>query len=371
MVEGFTAALRALVEAESPSADLLAVEECGDRLAAVGESITGAAPERIPLEGGPSALMWRRGEEDAPGRVLLLGHRDTVWPRGTAAQRPMAAEGGRIRGPGVFDMKAGLLVGLYALARLDPRVPVTLLVTGDEEIGSASSRELIEAQARECQAVLVLEGAAEGGALKRARKGWSIYTLRCRGRSAHAGLEPHKGANALVRMAELVAEAARIEAPDRGLTVTPTLAQAGQTVNTVPDCAELHLDVRAARSADQHSVDGTIRALAAAPGEVAVEVEGGRNRPPMEEDAAAALLERAARHARELGERPLESAAVGGISDANLCAAMGVPTLDGLGAVGGGPHAEHEWVDIDATLHRIPLISALVDGLAEHPLPDR
>ncbi|RNL87520.1 M20/M25/M40 family metallo-hydrolase [Halostreptopolyspora alba] len=369
MVEGFTAALRSLVEAESPSSDLLAVETCGDRLAEVGEAITGAAPERVPLAGGPSALLWRRGEADAPGRVLLLGHRDTVWPLGTVAQRPPATEGGRIHGPGVFDMKAGLLVGLHVLARLDPRVPVTLLVTGDEEIGSASSRELIEAQARECQAVLVLEGAAEGGALKRARKGWSIYTLRCRGRSAHAGLEPHKGANALVRMAELVAETQRLNAPDRGLTVTPTLAQAGRTVNTVPDHAELHLDVRAASSTDQWSVDERIRAMADTSTEVAVEVEGGRNRPPMEEDAAAALLERAALHARELGERPPGSAAVGGISDANLCAAMGIPTLDGLGAVGGGPHAEHEWVDLDATLHRIPLVSALVDGLAEHPLP--
>ncbi|WP_052809353.1 M20 family metallopeptidase [Streptomonospora alba] len=369
MEEGFTAALRSLVEAESPSSDLLAVETCGDRLAAVGESIVGAAPERIPLPGGPSALVWRRGEANAPGRVLLLGHRDTVWPLGTTQKRPLSLEDGRIRGPGVFDMKAGLLVGLYALARLDPHVPVTLLVTGDEEIGSESSRELIEAEARSCQAVLVLEGAAEGGALKRARKGWSIYTLRCRGRSAHAGLEPHKGANALVRMAELVAEAQRLNAPDRGLTVTPTLAQAGQTVNTVPDHAELHLDVRAACSTDQWSVDDRIRAMADAPSEIEVAVEGGRNRPPMEEGAATALLERAARHARELGERPLESAAVGGISDANLCAALGIPTLDGLGAVGGGPHAEHEWVDLDATLHRIPLVSALVDGLAEHPLP--
>ncbi|GAA1750023.1 M20 family metallopeptidase [Streptomonospora arabica] len=369
MVEEFTAALRSLVDEESPSADTAAVERCGDRLAAVGEAVTGAAPERLALSGGPSALVWRRGDARAPGRVLLLGHRDTVWPLGTAAERPFTVEDGRARGPGVFDMKAGLLVGLHALARLAPHVPVTLLVTGDEEVGSAASRELIEAEARACGAVLVLEGAAEGGALKRARKGWSIYTLHCRGVSAHAGLEPHKGRNALVRMAELVAESGRLGAPERGLTVTPTLARAGQTVNTVPDRAELHLDVRARTAADQRSADESIRRLAEAPTGVEVRVEGGINRPPMEESAAAALLERAARHARELGARPPESAAVGGISDANLVAALGVPVLDGLGAVGGGPHAEHEWVDVDATLHRIPLVTALVDGLAAHPLP--
>ncbi|MDT0300846.1 M20 family metallopeptidase [Streptomonospora wellingtoniae] len=366
----FTSALRSLVDAESPSADAAAVERCGDRLAEVGEAVAGAAPERIALADGPSALIWRQGDARAPGRVLLLGHRDTVWPLGTVAERPFAVEDGRARGPGVFDMKAGLLVALYAMAELQPQVPVTLLVTGDEEVGSAASRELIEAEARTCGAVLVLEGAAEGGALKRARKGWSIYTLRCRGRSAHAGLEPHKGRNALVRMSELVAESQRLGAPERGLTVTPTLARAGHTVNTVPDDAELHLDVRASTAADQRRADESIRRLAAASTGVEVHVEGGINRPPMEESATAALLERTERHARELGARPPESAAVGGISDANLVAALGIPVLDGLGAVGGGPHAEHEWVDVDATLHRIPLVSALVDGLAEHPLPD-
>ncbi|QBI54437.1 M20/M25/M40 family metallo-hydrolase [Streptomonospora litoralis] len=367
-VEEFTDALRSLVGAESPSADLPAVEACGDRLADLGEHITGDAPQRVPLPGGPSALVWDRGPRAAPGRVLLLGHRDTVWPLGTDRKRPFSVEGGTARGAGVFDMKAGLLVGLHALASVGPEVPVTLLVTGDEETGSTASRELIEARARAAQAVLVLEGAAEGGALKRARKGWSIYTLRFRGRAAHAGLEPHEGANALVRLAEYATAAVGLAAPERGLTVTPTLARAGETVNTVPDAAELHLDVRAATSADQRRVDDRIRRLAEAPGEVEVAVEGGPNRPPMEEGAAAALLGRAAESARSLGWEPPGSAAVGGISDANLCAALGLPTLDGLGAVGGGPHAVHEWVDVGATLNRIPLVSALVDGLAARPL---
>ncbi|GLU50512.1 M20/M25/M40 family metallo-hydrolase [Nocardiopsis ansamitocini] len=368
MNHDFAAALKTLVDTESPSADLPAVEECGDRLAELGERITGIAPERIPLPGGPSALRWRAGPADAPGRVLLLGHRDTVWPLGTALDRPFTVDNGRATGPGVFDMKAGLLVGLYALAGLDPHVPVTFLVTGDEEIGSGASWELIEEEARAAQAALVLEGAGDNGALKHARKGWSIYTLRFQGRSAHAGLEPHKGRNALVRMAGLVAESVRLNVPDRGVTVTPTLASAGQTVNTVPDRAELHLDVRAGTVTDQERVDDRIRDLAATEGGVDVVVEGGKNRPPMEKHSAAALLERVTEHAAELGQPPPESTAVGGISDANICAALGVPTLDGLGAVGGGPHAVHEWVDLPATQQRIPLVSALVTGLARRPL---
>lgn len=369
MSEDFADALRALVEAESPSADIGAVEECGDLLAAMGERITGARAERVALGGGPSALVWRSGPANAPGRVLLLGHRDTVWPLGTAAARPFRVDDGRALGPGAFDMKAGLLVGLHALAEVGPQVPVTFLVTGDEEVGSAASRELIEQEARAVQAVLVLEGAADGGAFKRARKGWSIYTLQCRGRAAHAGLEPQKGRNALIRMAELVAESVLLNAPDLGLTVTPTMASSGRTVNTVPDHAELHLDVRAGTAADQSRVDSRIRTFAGEANGVDVLVEGGPNRPPMEEGAATALLARAAEHAEALGWQPPESAAVGGISDANLCAALGVPTLDGLGAVGGGPHAAHEWVDIAATRRRVPLIAALVIGLAERPLP--
>ncbi|PSK90219.1 glutamate carboxypeptidase [Murinocardiopsis flavida] len=368
MAEDFAEALRALVEAESPSADLGAVEECGDLLADLGERITGAPPERLASEDGPSSLVWRNGPPDAPGRVLLLGHRDTVWPLGTIAERPFRVDGGRALGPGAFDMKAGLLVGLYAMAAVGRRVPVTFLVTGDEEVGSAASRALIEREALAAQAVLVLEGAADGGAFKRARKGWSIYTLQCRGRAAHAGLEPHKGRNALVRMAELVAESVLLNAPEDGLTVTPTMASAGRTVNTVPDRAELHLDVRVGTAADQQRVDTRIRTFAGAAGGVDVRVEGGPNRPPMEESAATALLSRTAEHAAALGLRPPESAAVGGISDANICAALGVPTLDGFGAVGGGPHAAHEWVDLHATRQRVPLVVALVTGLAERPL---
>lgn len=364
----FAEALRALVESESPSADPAAVEECGRCLAGLGARITGLQPEAVPLDEGPSALRWSTGSARAEGRVLLLGHRDTVWPRGTLSGRPFAVDGGRARGPGVFDMKAGLLVGLYALTRVGADTPVTFLVTGDEEIGSAASWRLIEAEARSARAVLVLEGAARGGALKHARKGWSIYTLRVAGRAAHAGLEPEAGRNALIRLAELVASLAELNAPEAGVTTTPTRARAGSTVNTVPDQAELSVDVRAPSAAEQRRVDEAIRGLAGTRGGVAVGVEGGINRPPMEESAAAPLLRRVPGAAAAAGLACPASAAVGGISDANITAALGVPTLDGLGAVGGGPHAEHEWVDLEPTASRIGLLAALVEDLARRPV---
>lgn len=364
----YSAALRELVAAESPSAELGAVEACVDLLADLGAQITGACGRKLRLDSGQVALVWHLGDPSAEERVLLLGHADTVWPTGTYAKRPYVHEGERATGPGVFDMKAGLLVGLFALRRVGTDVPVTFLVTGDEEIGSAASRPLIEEEARKAQAVLVLEGAGVDGELKAARKGWSIYHLLLRGRAAHAGLEPEEGRNALTRMAELTTELAAMSDPARGLTVTPTLARAGSTINTVPDEAELSVDVRAATVADQDHIDAAIRKLAGLDeGGVWTEVDGGVNRPPMERAASISLLDRARACAAELGLPIPEGAAVGGISDANLTAALGVPTLDGLGAVGGGAHAEHEWVNVPATLERVELVAALITDLLERP----
>lgn len=362
-------ALCELVEAESPSSEPLAVECCAGRLAEIGRTFTGFEPQRIPLEPGtPGALAWRFGRPDDERRVLLIGHVDTVWPLGTLAGWPITDTDGVLSGPGVFDMKAGLLVALFALARIGSDAPVTFLVTGDEEIGSTGSRALIEAEARQAQAVLVLEGAGPGGTLKSARKGWSIYRVRLHGKAAHAGLEPDKGRNALVGLAELVKEAAALARPASGLTVTPTLAQAGTTVNTVPAQAEFSLDVRAATAEEQHTVDAAIRELAAMDrGGVLVEVDGGVNRPPMEPMAAETLLPRAEACAKQLGLPYPGAVAVGGVSDANLTAALGIPTLDGLGAVGGGAHAAGEWVDLPATVERIDLLAALIADLVEHP----
>jgi glutamate carboxypeptidase len=364
----FVDALRELVAAESPSAEPAAVDACAARLADIGHELTGLRPEWIRLGDAPSALAWRFGEPDDARRVLLLGHADTVWPLGTLAGWPITDTDERMSGPGVFDMKAGLLVALFALARIGADAPVTFLVTGDEEVGSAGSRPLIEAEARKAQAVLVLEGAGPGGTLKSARKGWSIYRVQLRGKAAHAGLEPDKGRNALVCLASLVQEAAALGRPANGLTVTPTLAQAGTTVNTVPAQAEFSLDVRASTVAEQRTVDAAIRRLGAADRSgVRVEVDGGVNRPPMEPAAAGSLPRRAEACAERLGLPYPGAVAVGGVSDANLTAALGVPTLDGLGAVGGGAHAAGEWVDIPATVERIDLLAALIADLVEHP----
>jgi glutamate carboxypeptidase len=363
-----TEALRQLVEAESPSDDREAVCRAQVTLAEIGDSLLGEAPAWDGSDGGPAVLTWRRGQSEDPARVLVLGHVDTVWPVGTTRTRPFDVREGVARGPGVFDMKAGLVVGLHVLRATDPELPVTFMVTGDEEIGSWTSRELILEEAVRAQAVLVLEGAGPDGALKSARKGWSVYQLRLRGVAAHAGLEPHKGRNALVRLASLIAELTALDGQVGGRTVTPTTASAGTTVNTVPAGAKLSVDVRTRDVADQQEVHRRVTALAGTDRSgVEVEVSGGVNRPPMEREAALPLLDRLSRLATADAPR-LPDIAVGGISDANLTAAAGVPTLDGLGAVGGGAHADDEWVDLKATQRRIALVADLIRDLVRDPL---
>jgi glutamate carboxypeptidase len=364
---GFTDALCALVEAESPSEDWVALAQAQDVLAEVGRDLLGTGPTRMGPDGEPVALTWHRGDPADPARVLILGHIDTVWPRGTLAARPFEVRAGRAYGPGVFDMKAGLVAGLHALSGLGPDLPVSLMVTADEEVGSWASREAILKEAARAQAVLVLEGAGPEGAVKSARKGWSIYRLGFHGVAAHAGLEPEKGRNALVRLAGLVHELCALDGRAPGRSVTPTTAVAGTTVNTVPDTAELAVDVRTADAADQQEVDRLLTALAGTYADgVEVRVGGGINRPPMERAAAVPLLERL-QHLKA-SDQPVIDVAVGGISDANLTAAAGIPTLDGLGAVGGGAHADDEWVDLDATRQRVPLLDTLVRDLISDPL---
>jgi glutamate carboxypeptidase len=259
-------------------------------------------------------------------------------------------------------MKAGLVQGLFALSALietgAERPPVVLLVTSDEEIGSPAGREPIEDVARDAAAVLVIEPSADGR-IKIARKGVSNYDLQVTGRSAHAGLEPEKGINALVAAARMVLDVADVAAPELGTTVTPTLASAGTTRNTVPSAATVALDVRAATVAEQQRVDDAVRAIRPHNG-ATLTVEGGINRPPLEEGSGAHLLELAQRAAGTCGLPPLETAKVGGGSDGNLTAALGVPTLDGLGAVGAGAHAEGEYVLVPAMPERAALLAALI-----------
>lgn len=354
--------VRTLVECESPSADLAAVARSAEVVAAVGERRLGVGPERIVLD-GRTHLRWRLGE--GPSRVLLLGHHDTVWPIGTLARRPFAVEDGVLRGPGCFDMLTGLAMAFQAAAGTDG---VTLLVTGDEELGSPSSRALVEEEGARADAVLVLEASADGGALKTARKGVSLYDVDVTGRAAHAGLEPERGTNAAVELAHVVLALAGLGDAEAGTTVTPTRAMAGTTTNTVPAAAGVAVDVRAWTTAEQERVDAAVRSLAPVLPRAALTVHGGPNRPPLEETASAALYDRASAVATQLGLPALASARVGGASDGNFTAGVGTPTLDGLGAVGGGAHAEDEHVLVAELPGRTALLRGLVADLLAEPL---
>lgn len=363
--------LERLVRAESPSADGAALRECRDVLAGIGTRLLGREPAVLPDDadsGRPGGLVWRLGPA---GRrpVLLVGHFDTVWPLGTLERRPFRVDGSRATGPGVFDMKAGLVQGLYALARLEEspargEPSAVLLVTADEEVGSPAGGRAVTEWARDACAALVLEGAADGGALKHARKGWSFYDIRVTGRAAHAGLEPAEGRNALTDLARVVVRLESLAADDGRITVTPTVASAGTTQNTVPDSAHVTVDVRVPDVAAQQEVDTALRRLVAETARLPFEITGGANRPPLEESHSRELLEAARACAEDLGARWPGSSAVGGISDGNLCAAAGTPTLDGLGAVGGGPHAEHEWTDVTRMPERAALVARLVTYLS-------
>lgn len=349
--------LRTLVECESPSADLAAVARSAEVVAEVGTARLGVAPEKIVLD-GRTHLRWRLGAE--PSRVLLLGHHDTVWPLGSLAVHPYTVEDGVLRGPGCFDMKAGLVMAFHAAAGLDG---VTLLVTGDEELGSPSSRALIEEEAKAAGAALVLEASADGGALKIERKGVSLYEVRVTGRAAHAGLEPERGVNATIELAHQVLAVTALGDPQAGTTVTTTAAHAGTTTNTVPATGSFAVDVRARTVAEQNRVHRAIRALPPVLPGARVEVTGGPNRPPLEAAASAALYDRVRAIASRLGLPAPSSAAVGGASDGNFTAGVGTPTLDGLGAVGGGAHAATEHVLVDELPGRTALLRALVEEL--------
>lgn len=347
--------VRELIECESPSHDLDALQASAAVVTRIGERLLGAAPERIELDGKPH-LRWTFGTP----RVVLIGHHDTVWPVGTLQRLPFSTADGVLRGPGCFDMKLGVVMALHAVAALDDRDGVSVLVTADEEIGSPSSRGLIEDTARGAEAALVLEASGDGGALKVGRKGVSLYTVSVQGLAAHAGLEPEKGVNATIEAAHLVLAVAALGDPALGTTVTPTVLQSGTTTNTVPAAASFNVDVRARSAAEQERVDRAMHALTATlPGAV-VTVVGGPNRPVMEEASAAALFQRAQAVRAALGGEPLTAISVGGASDGNFTAGIGVPTLDGLGAVGGGAHAEHEHALVEEVLPRTQLVAGLI-----------
>lgn len=355
--------LALLVNTESPSHDVTRLAESAQAVAAIIERRLGTPAKLVESDAGPH-VHWSGG---GTPRVLLLGHHDTVFPAGSCASRPFAVDDGRATGPGVFDMKAGIVLAVHAVAALavvDPAGDasgVEILITSDEEVGSRSGRPLLEERARACGAVLVLEPSADGGALKTARKGVGRFDLLVHGRAAHAGLEPEKGVNALVAAAALIARLPLLADPGKGTTVTPTLASAGSAENVVPAQAHVVVDVRVAVDGERERLDAAFAGFAAeaVPG-ASVEVRGGVERPPMAESASARLFPLAVAAARDCGLGEVRGVSVGGGSDGNFTAALGIPTLDGLGAIGGGAHTPDEYVLVDALVPRARLLTELL-----------
>ncbi len=364
--ERILADLEALVVRESPSDDPARVSALSlwiaERL-----SHGGVPAECVPCEGRGDAVRVRLGEER--GGTLLLGHLDTVWPAGTLAEIPFSVEDGIAKGPGVFDMKAGIAVALSVLeaaAKGDvrPAGGVSLVLTPDEEVGSGASSGLLVEEALRRDRVLVLEPSGDGGAAKIARKGTGLARVRFRGIASHAGLEPDRGASALLEMARFTLYADALADRPAGTSVVPTVAASGRVTNVVPERAELAVDFRIWTQSEAERVMSGLRAYRPSDDRVSIELDGGANRPPMEStEASLELYRRAAALASALGFE-LKAARVGGGSDGNLTAAAGVPTLDGLGPSGGGAHARTEHVLADDLPRRAALVAGLLEGVS-------
>jgi glutamate carboxypeptidase len=357
--------LRALVEAESPSDDKAAVDGAVRLAAGWAEELGGRAKLHKQKAFG-DALEVRFGMARGGRKpVLLLGHLDTVWALGTLKKMPWREQDGRFWGPGVLDMKCGVVMALAAMRVLrdaGERRPVTLLLNSDEEVGSPVSRGITERLARESEAVLVLEP-AQGLACKTARKGVGEYTLRVTGVASHSGVDFERGRSAVLELARLIGKVAEFTDLRVGRTVNPGVIGGGTRSNVVAEHAWAEVDVRIARASDAAKVEKLFRGLRCEDPKCRLEVTGGMNRPPMErKPGTVALYKKARGLAAELGFA-LEEAATGGGSDGNFTAALGVPTLDGLGAVGEGAHAAHESVAVEQLVPRTALLAALVASL--------
>ena len=365
--------IRKMVEMESPSDDPKAINQFVDWIAA---EVNGMAKVKVVKAGqtyGNHLLIeFALPGKKKSGQITALGHSDTVWPMGTLKSMPFREADGRLWGPGVLDMKAGLaffLGAMDALRELDVPVAhkVVLQINSEEEIGSPSSRSLTEQSARLSKAVLVLEpGTGLTGKLKTARKGVGDYTVRAIGKASHAGVDFSAGANAIVELSRQVEKIAGFTDLKRGLTVSPGVMQGGTRSNVVPAEATLEVDIRIARLRDEVGLTKKFQALKPFDKRCRIEVSGGLNRPPMERSPGIAQLYRLAQKlAAEMGI-PMEESMTGGGSDGNFTAALGVPTLDGLGAVGEGAHATNESLLVNRIADRTALLAALVEKLGGH-----
>jgi glutamate carboxypeptidase len=355
-----------LVAIESPTPDKAAVDACGAEVARVMREMGGAV-DVIPQSAAGDHV---RGVFGTGARgVLLLGHFDTVWDKGTLVRMPIVERGGRLFGPGVFDMKGGLSIALQAIRALrhagwPEGLRVTCLWTSDEETGSETSRALIEEQALASDAVLVFEPALTGGALKTARKGVGHFDINVRGVSAHSGIDPGAGASAVHALARIIATLEPLNDAATGVSVNVGVIRGGTRSNVVAESADAEVDVRVVKAEDAPRLDRALRAIGSGDPRISVTVDGSIDRPPFERTPAVAALFAAAKDvARDL-DVSLDEGATGGASDGNFTGALGVPTLDGLGAVGGGAHAIDEHIELAPLPFRAALAAGLLRKLA-------
>jgi glutamate carboxypeptidase len=357
--------IEALVRIESPTDDKAAVDRCGGELAS---RLTALGARVTPIQ-ATSAGNHLRAQFGTGGRqVMLLGHFDTVWNVGQLERMPLGRDGDRLYGPGVFDMKAGIALGMLATRALLERAPpqdarIVMLWTTDEETGSATSRALLETEAAQSDAVLVLEPALPGGALKTRRKGCGEYDLVVHGVAAHAGVDPGKGVSAIGELARQILAIETLQDLERGVSVNVGLVSGGTRTNVVAEQARARIDARAPTGADADRIDARIRALTPHLKGTRLELTGGFGRPPMERTPGVARLFELARGAGRDLELEITEGSTGGGSDGNFCAALGIPTLDGLGAVGDGAHALHEHVIVSELVPRAALLATLLAKL--------
>jgi glutamate carboxypeptidase len=358
--------LKKFVLAESPSLEKAAADRCCGLIAAEWRK-RGARVDclRQKHRGDLLHITCWPSKSRPQGQLLVLGHYDTVYASGTLVKMPFRVAGRKAYGPGTFDMKAGIVQALFALDALKrsahpSRKRVIFLWTSDEEIGSECSRRIIETEARRSDAVFVLEPAfGPRGQLKTARKGVGEAEIIVHGRASHAGLAPEQGINAIHELSRQIARLESWSNPRQGVTINAGIVEGGTRVNVIPECARATIDLRALRIQDMRHLERRLRTLRPFLPGARIEILGGFNRPPLERKMSAGLFVRAKSLAAEMG-LSLEECTAGGGSDGNLTAALGIPTLDGLGAVGDGAHSTREHVLIDTMPARAALLAALL-----------